>query len=116
MEDPSAALESVKTEVVTQIRAHVLQFLNETLPAIKIPDVGNVAAKLPAKAEGDGDAPDAKAGGESGADEGGAPIRFSVSDLKIEPGAELTIREQDIEVVFGDIACIKYIVRMYIQL
>ena len=97
--DPNEALETVKTEVVTQIRTHVLQFLNETLPNIKIPDVGNVAAELPA------DAAAAKGGGAkaAGAEEDGPSVQFSVSGMKIEPGADLTIREDDIEVAFGDL-------------
>jgi len=121
MEDPNAALESVKTEVVTQIRSHVLKFLNETLPNIQIPDVGNVqelpaevAARARAEAEAASDgaaaaaaapAPAAAAAAAAADQDGGdvPAVKFRVADMKISPGEDLAIQESDIDVAFGDL-------------
>jgi hypothetical protein len=75
MDDPNAALETVKEDVVTHIRAQVLGFLNEALPKIKIPPV----------------------------EQKDPPLKFSVTDLQIESGENLTIKEEDIAVEFGDL-------------
>jgi hypothetical protein len=125
MEDPHEALESVKTEVVTQIRSHVLKFLNETLPNIQIPDVGNVqelpaevAARAKAEAEAGSDgaaaaaaaapAPASAAAAAAAAaaeqDGGDVPaVKFRVAGMKISPGEDLAIQEEDIDVAFGDL-------------